>query len=141
MSGQKPSHEVQLPLCNKTVARHRSEQEYKTISKALSVPSMIVKWKKFGTNFFRIHSFLQDAIFYHCGNRIYLCESIKTHGSTCITHFKMALLYSDNSSLFCNVDGKASAGVLYIFSQFNISAHRRTDNGHVIEVTTEKHFS
>uniref|UniRef100_A0A3B4YLX4 Centrin-3-like n=2 Tax=Seriola lalandi dorsalis TaxID=1841481 RepID=A0A3B4YLX4_SERLL len=48
------SEELSVDLRDKIVARHKSGQGYKTISKALSVPrstvaSIIVKWKKFGT--------------------------------------------------------------------------------------------
>ncbi|XP_071322861.1 centrin-3-like [Trachinotus anak] len=48
------SEELSVDLRDEIVARHKSGQGYKTISKALSVPrstvaSIIVKWKKFGT--------------------------------------------------------------------------------------------
>ena len=46
------SKELSVDLFDKIVSRHKSGQEYKTISKALGVPrstvsSIIVKWKKF----------------------------------------------------------------------------------------------
>lgn len=48
------SEELSIDLRDDIVARHKSGQGYKTISKALNVPrstvaSIIVKWKKFGT--------------------------------------------------------------------------------------------
>ncbi|XP_018550156.1 centrin-3 [Lates calcarifer] len=48
------SKEHSADLRDKIVARHKSGQGYKTISKALNIPrstvaSIIVKWKKFGT--------------------------------------------------------------------------------------------
>uniref|UniRef100_A0A665W377 Uncharacterized protein n=1 Tax=Echeneis naucrates TaxID=173247 RepID=A0A665W377_ECHNA len=48
------SEELSIDLRDEIVARHKSGQGYKTISKALSVPrstvaSIVVKWKKYGT--------------------------------------------------------------------------------------------
>ena len=56
MSEQKPSHEVEgIELRDRIVSSHRSGEEYQKMCAALKVPkhivaSIILKWKKFGTN-------------------------------------------------------------------------------------------